>query len=92
MKKFVSQIFIVLLSAGIISAQSDFDKAKLVDEFSNISIGELLSRLDILGSELLRDEKAIALVKIYGGTKERKHFVFPSYSEHENQRRQKNDF
>jgi hypothetical protein len=77
MRKIISQIFIVLLLAISFSAQSEIDKPKLVDEFGNIPMGDLLSRLDAFSNNLFKNEKSIALIKIYDGTKARKHFIFP---------------
>ena len=69
-------IVILIFTFGVF-AQSQSQEIKLVDGFGNIPMGELLGRLDVLGSELLKNEKSIALIKIYGGTKARKHFIFP---------------
>jgi len=77
MKKFISQMIVILIFTFGVFAQSQSQKPVLVDEFGNIPMGDLLGRLDVLGSELFKNEKSTALIKIYGGTKARKHFVFP---------------
>src|SRR5687767_7070093 len=76
MKIIIAHILIILFFAVSTNSQN-IEQPKLVDEFRELPISDLLSRLDNLGVEIHRNKKSTALIKISGGRKARSFYVFP---------------
>lgn len=68
MKKFISQIIFVLILSTVIFAQSD--EPKLIDEFGNIPLDDLMSRLDFAMIETQNNIDSKALFRVYGNSLE----------------------
>ena len=68
MKKIIFQVLVVLLLAFSISAQEN--QPELIDEFGNISLDDLMLRIDYFAREVNKIPNSKALVRISGGKKD----------------------
>lgn len=70
MKKIISQIILILILSFTIFSQDIDDNAELVDEFgSDIVMGDYLSRLDALATNIYQSNgKKVGLIRIYGSS------------------------
>lgn len=67
MKNSISQILVVLFLVISISAQTEENKPKLVDEFGILSLDDLMARIDNLAVQVGNTPKSKALIRVYGG-------------------------
>lgn len=69
MRKIISHFLVVLFLAFPIFAQSEKQKIEPFDEFDQISLEEIMARLDNLIFTASQNPNTKALVRIYGGSK-----------------------
>ena len=67
MKKFISQVLVVLVLAISISAQTEDQKPVLLDEFGRVSLEEIMLRLDMFINESSKTPNSKGHIRIYGG-------------------------